>query len=211
MIRMDFRAVRSAVIGYLDEPVSRRQMSQIFLQQFFVEYYQALFLFASRRHVLLSDIMEQEHFLNLAADVTGSLKNMKNWVMDTLQSVEEYFEHYAAMATPAEKVKAYIAEHIREEIPVTSIAEHVHMNNCYLTRIFKKETGKSIAQYILEKKMEVAKAELLTSEKTIGEIAMNLGYQNYGSFSRAFTKNTGVSPKEYKKSGGGGQHETTHS
>ena len=203
MNQMNFQAVRTAVIGYLDAPKNRKQMSQTFLQQFFLEYYQALFLFANQRHVLLSDIMEQEHFLNLASDVTGSLKNMKSWVVDTLQSMEDYFERNAAMATPAEKVKAYIVEHIREEIPVTSIAEHVHMNNCYLTRIFKKETGKSIVQYILEKKMEIAKMELVTSDKTIGEIAMDLGYLNYGSFSRAFTKHVGVSPKEYKKSTGG--------
>lgn len=100
---------------------------------------------------------------------------------------------------PVAMAKAYIRTHIREEILVPSIAREVHLNHCYLTRIFKKKTGKSLNQYILELKMEIARDELVNSGKNMGEIATGLGYLNYASFSRAFTNKVGMSPMEYRK------------
>ena len=100
---------------------------------------------------------------------------------------------------PVAMAKVYIRSHIREEIQVSAIAREVHLNQCYLTRIFKKKTGKALNQYILDLKMDIAREELINSGKNMGEIATGLGYLNYASFSRAFTNKIGVSPMEYRK------------
>lgn len=51
---------------------------------------------------------------------------------------------------------------------------------------------------MINKKMEVAKELLIHTDKSIGEIAMLVGYYNYSSFNRIFTKETGMSPQKFK-------------
>ncbi|MNC32217.1 Melibiose operon regulatory protein [compost metagenome] len=79
------------------------------------------------------------------------------------------------------------------------IAQNVHLNADYLTRIFKKEEGISISKYIINRKIERAKNLLADTNKSIGEIAAMVGYYNYSSFNRVFTKEVSMSPQEYKK------------
>ena len=80
------------------------------------------------------------------------------------------------------------------------LAKNVHLNADYLTRIFKKEVGCSINRYIINRKMEVAKKLLIETDKAIGEIALEVGYFNYSSFNRIFTKMVEMSPQEFKNS-----------
>ncbi|MCQ2584006.1 MAG: helix-turn-helix transcriptional regulator [Treponema sp.] len=69
-----------------------------------------------------------------------------------------------------------------------------------MTTFFKKASGKSLKQFILERKMEEAKALLSDSTRTVSEIAYSLGFSDNHNFSRAFKKVTGQSPSEYRDS-----------
>lgn len=80
------------------------------------------------------------------------------------------------------------------------IAQNVHLNPDYLTRIFKKEVGVSISRYIIYRKMDIAKRLLLETDESIGEIALKVGYYNYSSFNRIFTKFVNMSPQQFKNS-----------
>lgn len=57
----------------------------------------------------------------------------------------------------AEQVKAYIIENLKEELRVETIAKKFYLSSDYLTKIFKKETGVSISDFILEERMFLAK------------------------------------------------------
>lgn len=76
---------------------------------------------------------------------------------------------------------------------------NVHLNADYLTRISKKELGVSINKYIINIKMEMAKKLLMETDKSIGEIALEIDYFDYSSFNRIFTKFVEMSPQEFKK------------
>ncbi len=97
------------------------------------------------------------------------------------------------------KVKQYIDEHFCENITRDTLGEIVYLSPGYLAASFKRETGSSLGSYIIERRMEKAKALLADGKLTVSEVAFAVGYDNFTYFSRLFKNKVGVMPKEYKK------------
>ena len=97
------------------------------------------------------------------------------------------------------RVKQYIDEHFCENITRDTLGEIVYLSPGYLAASFKKETGSSLGSYIIERRMEKAKALLAEGKLTVSEVAFAVGYDNFTYFSRLFKNKVGVMPKEYKK------------
>ena len=72
------------------------------------------------------------------------------------------------------------------------------MNADYLGRLYKKETGESLGNYIISEKMKEAGKMLTTTDLSIGEVCAALGYGNFSHFSKLFKKITGFTPREYR-------------
>lgn len=147
----------------------------------------------------LPEQVEQLNTMNLKNNQQDKQLRFLRFYKSEAEKQQEETEWGKLTDGPVAMAKVYIRSHIREEIQVSAIAREVHLNQCYLTRIFKKKTGKALNQYILDLKMDIAREELINSGKNMGEIATGLGYLNYASFSRAFTNKIGVSPMEYRK------------
>jgi len=79
------------------------------------------------------------------------------------------------------------------------IAAHVYLNPDYLTRIFKKEIGMTISDFVVGERIELAKELLLKTDKHINSIASSIGYSNFSHFSRIFKKSTGRTPQEFRQ------------
>lgn len=84
---------------------------------------------------------------------------------------------------------------------VKYFADNIHLSPNYFGDLIKKETGKTAQEYIQEKMINVAKEKILGSEKSVSEIAFELGFQYPQHFSRIFKKNVGYTPKEYRTCG----------
>ena len=97
------------------------------------------------------------------------------------------------------EVKQYGRNHLADDLNVTRIAEIMHFNPQYLTRTFKVETNQGILEYITTERIEAAKKFLVETNIPIKEIAALVGYQDYAYFTRVFKKETGMSPKQYRK------------
>lgn len=103
-----------------------------------------------------------------------------------------------------EKVKTYIETHFKEELTRESLASEVFMNPDYLSKLFKKNTGSSLMDYVTKVRIERAKELLERTVLTISEIAIETGYSNTAYFTKMFKKYTnGVTPREYRKGLGG--------
>lgn len=94
----------------------------------------------------------------------------------------------------------YINTHIYFIEKLEELGPVFNYNYAYLSALFKKTTGKTISEYYFERKMETGKALVLEKKKSISEIAKMLGYDLY-SFSKAFKRKYGVSPKKMQLAG----------
>lgn len=102
-------------------------------------------------------------------------------------------------ASIVEQVKKYILQNINVEISRSDLSEHVHLNKDYLNRLFKKETGKSLSEYIVDEKMKVAKELLVMTDMPVGDVGYWVGYSNFSYFSTYFKKITGYSAAAYRQ------------
>ena len=93
----------------------------------------------------------------------------------------------------------YINEHITEPISLDIISKHIHLTKEYTAHMFKKETNKTITEYINQRKMIIAKELIQSGEMNLNTIAEHLSYKNYNYFSKTFKKYYGIPPKALKK------------
>lgn len=99
-----------------------------------------------------------------------------------------------------EKAKSYILDNITDTITVKDVADHVCLSAEYFTKLFKRETGQNIKEYITQTKVEAAKDMLEHSNISVGMVALELGYANFSHFSQVFKKYENMTPSEYRAS-----------
>ena len=85
------------------------------------------------------------------------------------------------------------------ELTVNDAANHCYLNPIYLNRLFKKEKGMSISQYIINERMILAGKLLEETGLNAYTVAQKVGYANYPHFNTSFRKHYGCAPSQYKK------------
>ncbi|MCR5593937.1 MAG: AraC family transcriptional regulator [Saccharofermentans sp.] len=93
----------------------------------------------------------------------------------------------------------FIRAHIQENLTVEQVANALSVNSSYLSKLFKKDMGKSISEYIRDGKIEIAENMLRHLDDSSLEIANYLGFSSQSHFIQVFKKQTGMTPEEYRK------------
>ena len=89
---------------------------------------------------------------------------------------------------------------VEEGIPtVQHLSEQLHLSPNYLSRLVKNITGQSPQQHIHHKLIHLAKTKITTTDLSIGEIALALGFEHSQSFSKFFKAKTNYSPIEFRQ------------
>ncbi|MEX1028788.1 MAG: response regulator [Paenibacillaceae bacterium] len=131
----------------------------------------------------------------------GSLDELHGWMQEEtdrfLNRFYKWQEKYSENAVS--RAARYMEEHYSEPLPLQQVASHVHLNTTYFSHLFKKVTGRSFVEYLIELRMEKAKLLLTNTDMNITEVSGMLGYDLPNYFAKLFKQSTGLSPKEYRK------------
>ena len=127
------------------------------------------------------------------------ISDLKNCVSLILKNIITYISNYKRSKNidVVEKVKDYIENNYMKDVSLDNLALYVSMSSFYLSRIFSKAYGISIKEYVIKMRMEKAKSMLIEGDKSVKQIAFEVGYVDQNYFSKAFKKYTNMSPKEY--------------
>ena len=107
--------------------------------------------------------------------------------------------HMGAPASYAvRKAMNYICDNLHSHLTAEDIARQAGYNRSHLAVIFKRETGVSISDYIIQKRIEAAKTLMIT-DTPLSEVADMLGFSSQSHFCKRFRELTGMSPKEYRQ------------
>lgn len=99
-----------------------------------------------------------------------------------------------------EKTKQHIQYHFHESIQVKDLAQMMNISSKYYMELFRKQFGLSATQYLTKVRIEASKWLLIKENKTLREIASEVGYKDEFYFSRRFKQEVGVSPSLFMKS-----------
>ncbi|QWU16453.1 two-component system, response regulator YesN [Paenibacillus sophorae] len=94
---------------------------------------------------------------------------------------------------------AYIRNHLDQQLSLQQVAGFVHLNPNHFSEVFKRETGQGYMEFVTRERMLRAGSLLLTTQKKIGEIAGEVGYEDMKYFSQQFKKIMGCTPSEYRQ------------
>jgi len=102
--------------------------------------------------------------------------------------------------THAETMARWIAEHYHEQIDVQAVADAVGLHPNYAMRIFQQAFGQSMIDMLTQHRVAHAQRLLITSDKSVLEIALEVGFGSLSRFYSVFKGRCGVSPKVYRQS-----------
>ena len=98
-----------------------------------------------------------------------------------------------------ESILTFVEAHFCEEIYAETVAEHFGISEGHLCRLFKGRTGKTLVDFLHQKRIEEAKRLLRESKEYIYQIADRVGFRSPCYFSKVFKELEGRSPKEYRR------------
>lgn len=115
--------------------------------------------------------------------------------------IKEYPDLDSSEKALIKNIKAYIENNLELVTNIRQIADAFHYNTQYLGRIFKKETGTTINNYITLRRLKQAELSLINTQNPIIDISTETGFNNVTYFNRLFKKHFGQTPTEYRKRG----------
>ena len=95
----------------------------------------------------------------------------------------------------------YVRQHLAESLSLRTVAAMLGCNASYFSAKFKKETGQTLTEFILQERMRLAAQLLLSTQLEIQTIAQHCGFLDANYFSRTFHQALGRTPSEYRKTG----------
>lgn len=95
-------------------------------------------------------------------------------------------------------IESYIQDNYQSNISINAIASSVYLTPQYLCKLYKKETGETVNDYITKVRIEQSKRLLRDRRYKLYEIAEKVGYNDANYYARVFKKITGLNPSEYR-------------
>lgn len=138
----------------------------------------------------LSRLMALPSYPRMIEEIYRSYETLCTWVQKNKKSHN---------GRTKKKVESYIAEHyLDNSLSLASVADHLGMNTTYLSAFIKEQFGETFLNYVLDLRMEKAKELLRTTDLSLQDIAVRIGYANSGVFIRVFKKKYGYTPGTYR-------------
>lgn len=154
------------------------------IQEVPIKSYQELLLWAKMGKMLSMFITKEIEFQELKSKREGI-------------SYISSLDHLLGLSEPIQKAINMIKERGTKGISLEKIASAIGYSPSHFSRRFKEETGFSFSEAVRLARIELAQYLIKTSDKSISQIAFDVGYADLPSFVRAFKKVTGMTPREY--------------
>lgn len=146
----------------------------------------------------------EEKLLEVISEINREWENDKyqQFGREWMKQISQEQEGSVSKEELVVQVKSYITANLKEELRIEQMAKKFYLSADYLSKVFKKETGISIVDFIVEERMFLAKELLKEGKMSISRVAYECGYDNYSYFTKIFKKKYGVTPREFSQGQG---------
>ncbi len=150
--------------------------------------------------------VDPDHSLAMAATFTGKIETIDkvNQLVDLLEDITIQYTnsvlHVASInhVSVIKKASRYVHNHLSEPIRLQEVADYVGLSPNYFSSLFKKEMHLAFADYVNHTRIKESQFLLQTTNHSILDIAISVGFNNQNYFTTIFKKTTGITPKQYR-------------
>ncbi|MBD2867319.1 response regulator transcription factor [Paenibacillus arenilitoris] len=124
---------------------------------------------------------------------------MMEWALPLIEQFKRSLQEVAPNRSHIiRQIHDFIERHLREDVSLTRVGEHVYLHPVYLSRLYKKETGESLSAYITRTRMEKAARLLSSTNMKVADVAREVGYQKTQYFIHIFKEFYDCTPQIYR-------------
>jgi YesN/AraC family two-component response regulator len=153
--------------------------------------------------VLTGQVLTQEEIERLRSGVVAIMSKGMFSANEVLAQVEAALVRSKRLGSGAQRIvrmaMAYIHEHYSDDITREDLAKYTGVNERYLTRCFRQETGVTPIVYLNRFRILQAKALLVSGRTSVTEVALAVGFSDSSYFGRVFREEVGVPPGAYQR------------
>ncbi len=153
--------------------------------------------------VVTGQVLTEAEMARLNQGVATVLSKGLFTMEETLAHLEAALERQHKLSSEAQrlvrKAMAFVQQNFHEPISRQDLARHVGMSEDYLTYCFRQELGMTPIAFLNRYRITQAKRLLKETDRTITEIALDVGFSDSGYFSRVFRREVGLSPEAFRR------------
>lgn len=128
-----------------------------------------------------------------------SREELITWYTESIRTVMAIVDETQRTDNICQQITTYINTNLSSQLTRNEIAAHVYLSADYVTKLFKRETGQSLIDYIIQRRIDQAKIYLRQTEMPISEICERTGFSSLSHFSATFKKYVGIRPRDYRR------------
>ena len=187
-----------SICRHIDETMRMIGFDAEALKKFQIDFSQIIYSVLKQKNIQAHRILSDDKSSELYSSAASSIKDLKAWVLHMTDKFRSCLCMPDVSDSIVERAKKYIKQNIHQDLSRTDIAAHLHINPDYFTRLFGKEVGLSIPEFIMQERLKAAKEMIIQTDMSISEIASSVGYTNFSYFSKLFKMMFGMSPSALK-------------
>lgn len=199
-----FKRDENELIQSIDQYISKVTNDCAWTSDVLVEFYrnfiQIIHYVLVQKELSVNQVFTMQEINAWERASTRSVSEFRKWIDYIIKRVLEMTRAADQTQSLIDRVKRFIELNIENEISRVEIADHFHISPDYMTKIFKKETGFTISEYMIQERVKLATELLINTDLPVSKIANQVGYTNFSHFSKLFKSETGMNPLDFRKS-----------
>ncbi|USY53249.1 response regulator [Bacillus sp. 1780r2a1] len=184
---------------YLTNQFDNNGLNYHVLSSFRLDIEQLIYTHLKKKEILANKLFQREIGDFLLKQSARSIDDLIIYISYLIDVSFDYIAFTNSQKSFVQTICDYIDQNYSENITRTNLAKIVYLSPDYIARFFKKETGISLINYIIKKRVDIAKDLLTNTNLPIHVISDKVGYGNYSYFTKLFKKETGYTPVEFRR------------
>ncbi len=163
------------------------------------EYVSMLYSVLKKKGISISKLIENEQFEEYRKRANWSVRDLYNFVSFSNSLMCDLINRHSDKPDKIESIRQYVDNNLSADLSRDTIAGTIGVNPEYLSRLFRKDTGLSLMEYIKRRRIVKARELLKDSEISVTQVAASCGFNSLPYFCKTFHQETGCTPKEYRQ------------
>ena len=184
---------------YLTILLDKKALTHNVLCSFRLDITQLIYTHLKKKEILAHKLFQGKLGEFLLEQSSRSIEDLMIYISYLVDVSLDYIAFTNSQKSVVKTIRDYIDHNYQQNISRTNLAKILYLSPDYIARIFKKETGISLVNYIIKKRVEIAKDLLTNTDLPVHLISDKVGYGNYSYFTKLFKKVTNYTPVDYRK------------